>query len=245
MPDGSVRYCKFCGEQVSFIEDFNDYYCQACNSYQTHGEAIEAGGKKSQPFQIDSAPPPTQPPMLSPLVMQNLPMFRHRVYLVIQAFFSWGPKYTIYNVTGQKMGECRGKIITWGGEFDFFDDQGRHVAKIKGNPTLLAVQDKVFEVFDHNNAFRGAIKSKFGFMRRKWELYDASGRLIGMPNEQIWIKTNWQLLAPNGQVLVAVDKKWFTFRDQFRVVVGEHIDPLIALAYSIAIDWMYFRQKNY
>lgn len=239
-----TRFCKFCGEQVQYLEEFNDYFCSYCHSYQTHAEGIQVKGKKSQPYSIDQSPPPEQQPRLPPLWQQNIPMFRHREYLVIQAILSWGPKYTIYNVTGQVMGEIRGKILTWGGEWDYYDFNGNHVAKVKGNPTIIGFQDKTFNITDHRGAFKGLIKGKFGFLRRSWELYDANRNLIGMPNEQIWLKYNWQMVDPRGQVLLQVDKKWFTFQDQFRVVVSENIDPLIALAYAVAIDHMYFQNKN-
>jgi len=242
--DTQNRFCKFCGEQVQYLPEFNDYYCQGCHSYQTHADAIEASGKKAPAYQIDPNPPPLAPPMLPPAWKNNIPMFRHREYLVIQAIFSWGAKYTIYNVTGQKMGEIRGKIISWGGEWDYFDVHGTQVAKVKGNPTLVGFQDKTFDIYDHAGAFRGAIKGKYGFMRRRWELYNHQGQLIGLPNEQIWLKTNFQALDPHGRLLLTVDKKWFTFRDQFRVIVSELIDPLIALAYAVAIDYMYFQKKG-
>ncbi|MHA1211642.1 MAG: LURP-one-related/scramblase family protein [Candidatus Heimdallarchaeota archaeon] len=238
------RFCKFCGEQVVYMPDFNDHFCQYCHSYQTHAESVQVKGKKAPAYQIDSNPPPTIRPTLPPAWQHNIPMFRHREYLVVQAFFSWGAKYTIYNVTGQVMGSIKGKIISWGGEFDFSDFNGNHVAKIKGKPTLVGFQDKTFDIYDHQGAFRGAIKGKYGFLRRKWELYNHQGQLIGLPNEQIWLKTNFQAIDPHGRILVSVDKKWFTFRDQFRVIVSEFIDPLIALAYAVAIDYMYFRKKN-
>ena len=72
-------------------------------------------------------------------------------------------------------------------------------------------------------------------------MYNEHGHLIAIPNEQIWFKYNWQAVDNHGRVLVTVDKQWFTFRDKFSVVVSEHIDPLIALAYAIAIDYMYFK----
>ena len=241
MSDGRIRYCKFCGEQVEFITDFNDYYCQFCHSYQTHSESIKAGGKQSPKYRIDPSPPPETPPVLPSAWRSNIPMFRHKEYLVMQAFLSWGPKYDIYNVTGHKMGEIKGKIISWGGEWTYFDLRGNQVAKVKGNPTLFKVQDKKFDIRDYQGNFKGAIKSKFGFLKRKWELYDASGHLIGRPNEEIWLKTNFQLVDPHGRLLLNVDKKWFTFRDQFRVIVSELIDPLIALAYAVAVDYMYFQ----
>jgi len=244
LSDSQIHYCKFCGEQVQFLSEFGDYYCQGCHSFQTHADAIEAGGKKAPAYKIDPSPPPLAPPMLPPAWRNNIPMFRHREYLVIQAFFSWGPKYTIYNVTGQQMGEIRGKIISWGGEFDFFDANGAHVAKVKGNPTVFSIQDKSFEIYDHAGNFRGAIKGKFGFLKRTWELYNHQKQLIGLPNEQLWVKTNWQAVDPQGRLLLTVDKKWFTWRDQFRVVVSEIIDPLIALAYAVAIDYMYFQNKG-
>ncbi|NHK30774.1 MAG: hypothetical protein FK730_05445 [Asgard group archaeon] len=241
MADTIQRYCKFCGERVQFLNDFNDYYCSFCHSYQTHTESIEVKGKKAPKYQIDSNPPPTQPPTLPPEWRQNIPMFRHREYLVIQAIFSWGPKYTIYNVTGQVMGEIRGKIISWGGEWTFYDFNGKLVAKVKGNPRIFGFQEKKFNISDHQNKFRGSIVGKFGFLKKFWELYDEHGRLIGRPNEQIWLKTNWQMIDPRGRMALTVDKKWFTFRDQFRVTVSEHIDPLIALAYAVAIDYLYFQ----
>lgn len=242
------RFCKFCGESVEYLQDFNDYYCRFCNSYQTKSTSFEVKGKKTETIKthIDSSLPPLQPPRLPQEWRENIPIFRHGEYLLVQAIFSWGPKYTIYNVSGQIMGECRGKILSWGGEFDFFDVSGRHVAKIKGNPTLVNFQTKTWDITDHRGRFKGAIKSKYGFLRRTWELYDEHGRLIALPNEQVWFKYNWQAIDNRGRVLVAVDKQFFTFRDKFKVTVSPEMDPLIALAYAIAIDYMYFRgDKSY
>ena len=243
LSDNIQRFCKFCGEPVTYLEDFNDYFCRYCNSYQTTSTSIQSKGKKAESIKtnVDTSLPPTHRPMLPPEWRDNIPIFRHRQYLVVQAFFSFGPKYTIYNVSGQKMGECQGKIFSWGGEFDFFDTANRYVAKVKGNPQLLPFQTKTWDIYDYQGVFKGAIKSQFGFFRRTWELYNEHGQLIARPNEQIWFKYNWQAVDMQGRVLVTVDKQLFTFRDKFSVVVSEYIDPLIALAYAIAIDYMYFR----
>jgi len=48
----------------------------------------------------------------------------------------------------------------------------------------------------------------------------------------------------HGKVLLEVDKKLWTWQDQFTVVVSEQIDPLIALAYAVAIDYLYFQNKS-
>ncbi|MFW9921821.1 MAG: hypothetical protein ACFFDW_00845 [Candidatus Thorarchaeota archaeon] len=245
MADNVPRFCKFCGESVEYLPDFKDYFCRYCNSYQTTSVPFQAEGKKPEKIQInvENSLPPDKPPVLPPEWRDNIPIFRHREYLVVQAMFSWGPKYDIYNITGLKMGECRGKILSWGGEFDFFDTANRHVAKVKGNPTLLNYQTKTWDVYDYAGKFKGAIKSHFGFFKRKWELYNEHGQLVALPNEQIWLKYNWQAVDTRGTVLIQVDKQFFTFRDKFRVVVHPQIDPLLALAYAISIDYMYF-QKN-
>jgi len=237
------RFCKFCGEPVEFLTDFQDFYCKYCNSYQTKSTPIHAKGKKAETLKtsIDSSPPPLQRPHLPPEWQDNIPIFRHSQYLVVQAILSFGPKYTIYNVSGLKMGECQGKILSWGGEFDFYDNNGQHVAKVKGSPTLLSFQTKTWTITDYRGFTKGLIKSHFGFFKRNWELYDERGSLVARPNEQVWFKYNWQAVSPRGQILVSVDKKLFTFRDKFSIIVSPEIDPLIALAYAIAIDYMYFQ----
>ncbi|MHA1639214.1 MAG: hypothetical protein ACTSXO_11445 [Candidatus Heimdallarchaeota archaeon] len=245
MPERKKRFCKFCGEQVDFLEDFNDYFCQHCHSFQTHAEPIDTPrGKKAFASKVDNTLPPEKQPSLPPFWQQNIPIFRHREYLIVQAILSWGPKYTIYNVSGQKMGEIRGKVLSWGGDFEIFDFNNNLVGRIVGTPQLFGFQDKTFKIYDHTGAFRGAIVGRYAFLKRKWELYDAHKNLIGIPNEQIWFKTNWQMVDSRGNLLLSVDKKLFAFRDQFRIVVSETIDPFIALAYAIAIDWMYFRKSD-
>jgi len=239
----SPRFCKFCGEPVEYLTDFNDYFCKYCNSYQTKSVPIQSKGKKVERTKIsfDSSPPPLQRPNLPPEWQDNIPIFRHSEYLVVQAILSFGPKYTIYNVSGLKMGECQGRILSWGGEFDFYDNDGKHVAKVKGSPTLLSIQTKTWKITDYRGTFKGAIKSHYGFLKRNWELYNEYGTLIARPNEQVWFKYNWQAVSPRGEILVSVDKQVFAIRDKFSVKVSPNIDPLIALAYSIAIDYMYFK----
>lgn len=226
---------------MKYSPQYNDYYCNSCHSYQTHSESINIGGKKSPAYKIDSNPPPKTPPKLPPTWQNNIPMFRHREYLVIQAIMSWGAKYTIYNVTGHVMGQIKGKIVSFGGEWNFFDYAGRKVANVKGNPAIFGFQERKFEIRDYKGRFKGVIKGKFGLLKRSWELYDMNGQLIGRPDEQLWLKINWRMVDPSGRILLTVDKKWFTFRDQFRVIVSEHIDPLVALAYAVVIDHLYFR----
>ncbi|MBD3189118.1 MAG: hypothetical protein GF308_00660 [Candidatus Heimdallarchaeota archaeon] len=202
------------------------------------------GGKSSSiKLPVDRSPPPRKPPSLPQKWEDNIPIFRHREYLVVQALFSFRPKFDFYNISGRKMGECVGKILSWGGEFDFYDVDGRHVAKLRGNPTLLNIQ-KTFEIFDHRNVFKGAIKSSFGFPKRTWEIYDAHKRLIGRPSERVWLKTNFEMVDSRGNVLLSVDKKLWAWRDQFRVVVTPRIDPLLALAFAIAVDYMYWQQND-
>lgn len=224
------------------MEDFRDYYCRFCQSYQTTSHSLGTNrGKKTKPIQMDQSPPPDSPPRLPPLWRNNIPVFRHRQYLIKQTMLSFGPHYTVYNVSGQEMFEIKGKIISMGGEFDFFDRQRNHIAKIQGNISFLGLTPKEYTITDQRGNYRGKIVSTPGFFKRHWELIDERGVLIGRPNEEVWFKRNWQMTDGMGEVLLEVNKKLWTFADQFSVVVSEDIDPLIALAYAIAIDYLYFQ----
>ncbi|MHA1354483.1 MAG: LURP-one-related/scramblase family protein [Candidatus Heimdallarchaeota archaeon] len=240
-----TKYCKFCGEVVEYVEDFRDHYCKFCQSYQTTSHALKSDrGKKSNPIHMDQSPPSDSPPRLPPAWRNNIPVFRHRQYLIIQSILSFGPHYSVYNVSGKKMFEVKGKILSMGGEFDFYDNRGNHIAKIHGNISLFGLTAKEYTITDQRGNYRGLIKSTHGFFKRMWELYDERGVLIGRPNEQVWFKRNWQMTDGHGKVLLEVDKKLLTWQDQFTVVVSEQIDPLIALAYAVAIDYLYFQNKS-
>jgi uncharacterized protein YxjI len=190
---------------------------------------------------MDQSPPPDRPPTLPFAWRNNIPVFRHKQYLIKQSMFSFGPYYTVYNISGQEMFEIKGKLLSMGGEFDFFDKRGNHIAKIQGNISFFGLTTKEYTITDQRGNFRGLIKATPGFFKKYWELFDERGVLIGRPNEEVWFKRNWQMTDEVGGILLEVNKKIWSWTDQFSVVVSEKIDPLIALAYAIAIDYLYFQ----
>jgi uncharacterized protein YxjI len=237
------RFCIFCGEPVIFDDEVNDYYCPHCYSYQTLKRRPrpikhEPGESPTPSKRKKYDPPPTEPPRLSYTRRKNIPIFRHRQYHVVQKFFSFAPKFYIYNISGQLMGYCEGRLFSMGGEFAFYDISDRVIATIRGNIVCFSfLQPKEFEIRDQHGRFRGAICSTVSLFRRYWELYDANHRLIGRPDEQVFLKTDWNMTNNRGNVLLSVKRKLWTLKDQFMVTVSESIDPLIALAFAISIDY--------
>jgi uncharacterized protein YxjI len=238
-----MRFCKFCGEPVEYLEEYDDYYCTHCHSYQTKTTSIDGKkGQKGSPAQssFDSSLPPKKPLKMSAHRKRNIPIFRHREYLVKQEVFTFKPKFRIYNVSGQLMGICEGKVFTWGGEFDFRDTKGRFVARLEGDKSLFNFSNRTFNLIDSHNKHRGKIVAKYGFLKRDWVIYDEHGQYLGSPSEKIWLKNHFEMVDGRGRVLLSVQKKLFEWVDRFHVVVSPLIDPLIALSFAIVVDYFYF-----
>jgi hypothetical protein len=109
------------------------------------------------------------------------------------------------------------------------------------------------EVFAADGRPLGAIQQRWAFFSKRFEVTDASGRIVLTVNSPLWRPWTFAF-ERDGQELARVEKKWsgmlreaFTDADRFRVLFQSHQLGLdersLVLASGIFIDLQYFEKK--
>lgn len=251
MLNNSGRYCKFCGERVKFIDDFNDYYCDKCYSYQTISVPIKFESKNEfVKLDVDSSEPLDKPLDLPKNVRNNIPIFRHRTFLVYQKIMQIPPIFEFYNISGEQIGESKAKFqelvyhggVGWSSEFNFYDNSKKIVAKTRLHyykRTRVFDIKRILEIHNHENTIKGYLKAPvhLGF-NKKWSLLDADKNLIGKPSKKKWKKNHFEFLNPKKEMICAYDRSIKELKDIAKITIAESFDPLLAIATLITIAYV-------
>jgi uncharacterized protein YxjI len=128
--------------------------------------------------------------------------------------------------------------------------------------TLLRLSRNFFWFFSDLTIARpsgevlGSVHRRFGFIHKKYDLRDASGRLFATVSSPIWRLWTFPIIGTSGQSHGAeVAKKWggalreiFTDADTFRVNFGSgswsEAERAVILACAISIDFDFFENNQ-
>lgn len=232
------KYCKFCGEQVEFLVDFNDHYCHFCKSFQTSNNPplnVEKGTKGKHLIlpEFDDTAPLSEPLILPETWKKNLPIFRHKEYL-LKPVLSLRQKHIIYNINGQKIAECVSKPFTFKANFEFIDLTGKIVGSIKSK--RLKFMKSRYEIFNHENLFVGAINYKSKFFRGNYELFDQNNKLIGMPEKDKGLNYSYRIRDESLRTILLLDRKYWS--GSMKITINSSINPLLGISFGIILAYV-------
>ncbi len=133
-------------------------------------------------------------------------------------------------------------------ELHFFDGQ-RQVFLKALHPFRWFFQR--LEVTDADGRLLGAIQQKFGLITKKFDVEDASGRVILTMSSGLF--SPWTFpFARDGQEVAKIEKKWSGFfaealtdADKFRILFGTTgaTERALLLAAAVFVDLQYFEKK--
>ena len=107
------------------------------------------------------------------------------------------------------------------------------------------------EVYDEAGALIGAIQRRFSIFTKRFDVQDATGRVIMEVSSPFWRLWTFPFMAGGAEV-ACVKKKWsgllteaFTDKDNFAVELGnlDENQRRLVLAAAIYIDLMFFEKK--
>lgn len=164
------------------------------------------------------------------------------------------------------------KIMSVREHYDFEDPSGKKLGEGNGNFFQVPAKFVVLSSPDLNGSPGHEIihiNGKLLSLRHEFELYDASGNLLGsmkkkivkLIGEEYWLEQNGRELmrvygnftehdysmSVNGQQVAQVHKKWVALRDQFSVSITGEVDPRLVIGSVIVVEHIEVteRQHNY
>ena len=110
------------------------------------------------------------------------------------------------------------------------------------------------EIYDEGGALVGAIQRRFSILSKRFDVEDASGKVVMEVSSPFWRLWTFPFMAGGAEV-ASVQKKWsgllaeaFTDKDNFSVDLGAGAlgepERRLILAAAIFIDLMYFERKS-
>ncbi|MBN1330705.1 MAG: hypothetical protein JXA54_14625 [Candidatus Heimdallarchaeota archaeon] len=231
-------YCKFCGEQIEFLIDFSDHYCHFCKSFQTTNNPplnVEKGARDKHLIlpEFDDTEPLKEPLILPENWKKNLPIFRHKQYL-LKPVLSLRQKHIVYNINGQKIAECVSIPFALKANFDFLDLNGNVVGTIKAK--RLKYMKSRYEVFNHENLFVGAIHYSSGLFKANYELFDQNNKSIGMPVKEKGLDYNYRIRDESLKPILVLDRKYWS--GSMKVTIDSSIDPILGIAFGVIFAYI-------
>jgi uncharacterized protein YxjI len=203
-----IHYCKFCGEKIDFLEDFNDFYCSYCQSFQTTNQPpvrrIEQDEHLILP-EIDESIPPIEPPEFPKAWKRNLPIFRHREY-VLKPIFSFKEKHNFYNKHGQKLGEFKGKAFNFKGTYSVHDLEGNIIATIERRRIRFGKYS--YDINDHNSAHIGSVIISTRFFGRTFDIIDEYNNVVGFSKQPKIFRPDYDIINKEGIEIITLDRKF-------------------------------------
>jgi len=160
------------------------------------------------------------------------------------------------------------KIMSLREHYDFEDPSGRKLGEGDGNFFQVPAKFKIISTDPSGNPGEEImhIDGKLLSIRHEFDLYDASGQLLGAIKKKIakligqeyWLEQNGQevmriygdftaheyVMSINSQTVAQVHKKWVSIRDQFEVSLTGNVDPRLVLGSVIVVEHLEVTERE-
>lgn len=143
-----------------------------------------------------------------------------------QRLFSWFDSYDIFDETGAVVYVAKGQFA-WGHCIKIFDAFENELGTVKQK--LFTLLPK-FELY-YGQQYVGCISREFTFFKPQYNIDCNGWRVEGNVFE--W---DYQIYAPNGQVVATVTKEFFNWTDTYSMEIYNPQDALQVLMLVLAID---------
>ena len=156
-------------------------------------------------------------------------------FYIQQRIFSWGDKFSIYDVNGNERYYVEGEVFTFGKKLHLYDLSGRELAYI---------EQQLFAFLPHYVIYRGdaavaEVVKEFTFFHPEYTVESLGWRVHGD-----FFDHDYDITDRGERVIASVQKEWFTLGDAYQITVGEGTDMINALAVVLVIDACIDAQRN-
>ena len=144
---------------------------------------------------------------------------------VKQQVFSWRDRFFVKGENGHDRYSVQGEIFTWGKKLHVYNTGGAEVAFIRQK--VMSWLPRFF--VEMNGRVVCEIVKELTFFRQKYRL--------GLPwslDGDFW--AHEYSLAGNGQQVMSLSKKWFTWGDSYELDISDLQDELMCLCVALAVD---------
>ena len=146
--------------------------------------------------------------------------------LIEERIFSWNDRFTVWDEAGNDRYYVEGELFSWGKKLHVCDLSGREVAYIEQQLFTFTPRYSVYA----NGQLIGEVVREFSFFRPHYTVEGADWDVEG----DFWAHD--YTVSRRGQVVVDIQKEWFTWGDCYTLNILDPRDELQALALVLAID---------
>lgn len=147
-------------------------------------------------------------------------------YFMKQKVFSWGDKFTIKDEDGNDCYYVEGEVFSFGHKLHVYDIQSKEVAYI--HQKMFSFRPRFFiTVVDQPEL---ELVRKFTFFHQEYYIENTEYVLEGNFSAH-----NYRLFN-NNELMMNVDKEWFTWGDSYVIDIQNGDDALMCLSIMLAVD---------
>ena len=151
-----------------------------------------------------------------------------------QRVFSFGDKFHVYGDDGEEKYYVEGEAFSFGKKLHLFDMNGRRLADI--NQKLLSFYPRYYVTTCENRTFE--IVKHFTFLRHVYEVNPFGWLVQGDFYDHSYEISNGE------EVIIGVQRQWFTFGDAYQIYIKDGIDVVSALSIVLVIDACIEQENN-
>ncbi len=148
-------------------------------------------------------------------------------FFMKQKVFSWGEKFTIKDEQGNDCYYVEGEVLSMGHRLHIYDMQSREVAFIRQK--VFSFHPRFFiNIVDTNEEFE--LVQKFTFFKQEYYIENTPYILQGNFSAHSFTLTS------GNQVIMSVDKEWFSWGDSYAIDIKDDTDKLMCICSMLAVD---------
>ncbi len=234
---------------MNFFDEMNDYYCSKCKMYQSTPATAKKGSKILQVHQdvhsqVLAELYRLQSDVISP--WQENPFTPNRPLIVRKLKMASG-RFGVFDLENKSLGSIKMVPAIVDRDFIFLDTQNNQIAYVDAHVGLFEIQERKYEIFDNDIRLRGRIIRKrdknsplllLGIWKYLYEIYDGDERLIYRGISSKHISSQSRLVSNNrGGILFLYETKIQLTKDESKIIINPHYDPLLMLAYYMIIRY--------
>ena len=154
--------------------------------------------------------------------------------LIEERIFSWNDRFTVWDEAGNDRYYVEGELFSWGKKLHVCDLSGREVAYIEQQIFTFKPRYSVYA----NGQLIGEVVREFSFFRPHYTVEGADWDVEG----DFWAHD--YTVSRRGQVVVDIQKEWFTWGDCYVADIENSINEIMVLAVVLTIDCVLASQNS-
>lgn len=148
-------------------------------------------------------------------------------YFMKQKVFSWGDKFTVKDEQGNDCYYVEGEVFSMGHKLHIYDTQSREVAYI--HQKLFSFRPRFFISMEGTSEELELVQ-RFTFFKQEYYIENSSYLVEGN------FSAHKFALKYNEEVVMSVDKEWFTWGDSYVIDIRNSADELMCICIMLAVD---------